>query len=61
MGTSWHAGGMFIGMHGVWWILWLLTLRSSSGHSGGWRWIEGRLVEDPNDPGRDRSPEIALP
>jgi len=26
MGTSWHEGGMFIGMHWVWWILWILTL-----------------------------------
>lgn len=26
MRTSWHEGGMFIGMHWIWWLLWILTI-----------------------------------
>ena len=26
MGYSWHNGGMFIGMHWIWWLLWILTI-----------------------------------
>jgi len=26
MTTSWHNEGMFMGMHWVWWSIWLLTI-----------------------------------
>ncbi|MCJ7630355.1 MAG: SHOCT domain-containing protein [Longimicrobiales bacterium] len=26
MSDSWHDGGMFMGMHWVWWSIWLLTI-----------------------------------
>jgi len=26
MPYTWHRGGMFVGMHWIWWSLWLLTI-----------------------------------
>jgi len=26
MSTSWHDGGLFMGMHWVWWFIWLFTI-----------------------------------
>jgi len=26
MGGAWHDGGMFIGMHWIWWVIWICTI-----------------------------------
>lgn len=26
MSPSWHEGGLFVGMHWLWWFVWVLTL-----------------------------------
>lgn len=39
MSTSWHHGGMFMGMHWIWWILWILTILVLV-------WGIGRLLTD---------------
>jgi uncharacterized membrane protein len=26
MSTSWHDSGLFMGMHWIWWFLWLVTI-----------------------------------
>jgi len=43
---SWHGGGMFVGMHWLWWTFWIVTLLVI-----GWAFV--RLGADRSEAHRD--------
>ncbi|MDP2479165.1 MAG: hypothetical protein Q8W51_01205 [Candidatus Palauibacterales bacterium] len=46
MSASWHREGLFMGMHGLWWLFWILTIVIVL-------WAFSRLLGDGRDQARE--------